>query len=553
MAQTQPFGFACFGGLDINQSQFVLQQQQAGTAVDLVNFEVDSDGGYRRISGFAPLGFTSGRINNSTASDLSGTVLGLTAYGDGAVVAIDDDIYFGAEGFDASDLSIPYIRINRTGGVTPAASGGQNFSTFNALSVSNRTNQGRVDFTHYESDSEFGELVICDGVNAPLHFKVTGSGAFTDKTLYVNAGITISGATNPAFSIIHQNRLVTGGSSANPNVIAYSNTNDIDDFSGGGSITLEDKVVGLRAFRGDIIVFCESSIYRLVNLGLSDQTLVPITKNIGCISRFSIQEIGGDLVFLAPDGIRTVAATEKIGDTELGSVSRQIQPIVVGEIINNINNLIITSTVIRSKNQYRLFYSTLSGDQKDGKGIIGTLTSNGFAWSQIKGIQVHAITSTYNDDGLEKIFHGDGDGRLYTHDTGTKFFYDGSTTGINIDTVYRTPFFDFGDAATRKTLNFLKLDIEGEGEIIPKLQITFDNEDDNVPQPPPYTLESINAPSLFDFATFGNNVFSAARKASKKQPVQGSGHNISFEFKTDSASSFIINGVYVDYYPSGRR
>ena len=65
MAQTQPFGFACLGGLDINQSQFVLQQQQAGTAVDLVNFEVDSDGGYRRISGHALL--AAGRINGDSS------------------------------------------------------------------------------------------------------------------------------------------------------------------------------------------------------------------------------------------------------------------------------------------------------------------------------------------------------------------------------------------------------------------------------------------------------------------------------------------------------
>ena len=37
------------------------------------------------------------------------------------------------------------------------------------------------------------------------------------------------------------------------------------------------------------------------------------TENIGCVDGNTIQEIGGDLVFLAPDGLRTVAGTARIG------------------------------------------------------------------------------------------------------------------------------------------------------------------------------------------------------------------------------------------------
>ena len=53
-----------------------------------------------------------------------------------------------------------------------------------------------------------------------------------------------------------------------------------------------------------------------------------ITKNIGCVSGNSIQEIGGDLIFLAPDGLRTVAGTARIDDVELGSISRKILPLI---------------------------------------------------------------------------------------------------------------------------------------------------------------------------------------------------------------------------------
>ena len=42
----------------------------------------------------------------------------------------------------------------------------------------------------------------------------------------------------------------------------------------------------------------------------SNIAIVPVTKNVGCLSGYSIQEIGGDLIFLAPDGLRTVAINE---------------------------------------------------------------------------------------------------------------------------------------------------------------------------------------------------------------------------------------------------
>ena len=84
--------------------------------------------------------------------------------------------------------------------------------------------------------------------------------------------------------------------------------------------------------------------------------VVPVAKNIGCLSGYSIQEIGGDLIFLAPDGLRTVAGTARIGDVELGTVSKAIQPIIT-QLAENIDKFVISSVVIREKSQYRLFYT----------------------------------------------------------------------------------------------------------------------------------------------------------------------------------------------------
>ena len=47
---SQAFGFSCKGGLNTNLNQFELLTTP-GAATELKNFEVDSDGGYRRVSG----------------------------------------------------------------------------------------------------------------------------------------------------------------------------------------------------------------------------------------------------------------------------------------------------------------------------------------------------------------------------------------------------------------------------------------------------------------------------------------------------------------------
>ncbi len=139
-----------------------------------------------------------------------------------------------------------------------------------------------------------------------------------------------------------------------------------------------------------------------------------------------------------------------IGDVELSSVSRQIQK-VVSAIADSINSYIITSGVLRSKSQYRLFYTDTSKSAAISKGIIGTLTRNGFEWSETKGIQANGFASGLDQNGVEQLYHGDNTGYIYNHDTGNAFNTAGSAS--NIESLYYTPDLDFGDLGTKKLLN----------------------------------------------------------------------------------------------------
>ena len=536
---SQPFGISCKGGLNTNLNQLELLGQP-GFAVALSNFEVDPDGGYRRINGYTTFGGGSAARPNS-----SNAIKGLQVYADGVIASSGTNVYFSQDGTS-------WLQINRAS----VDASGDNYSTFTGRSAAARTSQGQTNFAVFEGNTDYGEVVITDegsGVK-PMYFKMTGTGANINTRTFFAKEITVSGTVYPKYCVIHDKHLVVAGASTAPNTIYYSGTNDIDDFtsSGSGNIVLDDKVVGIRSFRNDLIIFCVNSIYKLQNINDSSNiVVVPIAKNVGCMDGASIQEIGGDLVFLSPDGLRTVAGTARIGDVELGSVSRAIQSII-GTIASEIDELFITSAVLRSKSQYRLFYSKPSATTVSSKGIIGTITPNGFEWSESEGIQAHAFTSGLDKDGLEQTYHGDKDGYVYNHDTGATFNPAGTETKVSA--LYETPFLDFGDAGTRKTLNYAKISVTPEGQCQPTLRIRYNYGDTTIPQPPDYTLDQILEPATFGSSAFNAVAFGASNDPLVRQAVQGSGDACNFRiFSIDTNAPYAINGIYADYRPSGRR
>ena len=538
MASSLPFGVSCRGGLNTNLSQFEMLANP-GLATQLENFEVDNDGGYRRINGFTAYGGT-----DATRPNGSNAILGLFVYADGLIVTSGTNIYFTLDG-------ITYLQINRAS----VASSGDNHTTFTGRSVLTRTSQSQCNFSFYEGDSQYGEVIITDESSAskPFLFKMTGTGALTNRTYFAEE-ITVSGSVAPTLCTVHDRHLVVSGDSDTPNTIYFSGTDDINDFTstGSGSIKLDDKVVGIKTFRSDLIIFCKNSIFKLININDSNNiAVVPVTKNVGCLDNHSIQEIAGDLVFLSPDGVRTIAGTARIGDVELGSVSRQIQSIIES-IASDINDLIVDSVVLRQKSQYRIFYSTSSQAVAESKGIIGSLTSKGFEWSETLGIQARAITSGFDSNGVEKTFHGDKDGYIYIHDSGNSFIH--STAEANIKATYTTPNYDFGDFGTRKNMRYVKISISPEGTAQPTLRVRYDYEDTKVPQPLDYTLVSVPLPAIFGTSIFGSSFFGGTNDPMVRQAVQGGGFTVNFRLRSeDKNPPYAINGMYLDYVPSTRR
>lgn len=533
---SQPFGLSAKGGLYTSLNQLEMLGQP-GIASKLTNFEVDTDGGYRRINGFNLFGGSS-----SVRPNGSNKVLGIRGYADGVIVCSGTGIFFSQDG--TSWISISKQSVHNSG---------DNYATFTGRTDLARTDQKQTSFSFFEGLSDYGEILICDGVNKPYFFRMEGTGVLNTRTFFAGE-ITVHNTVAPAVGTIHDKHFVVAGAGAASNTIYYSHTNDPDNFTGtgSGSIVLEDQVVGLASFRSDLIIFCRNSIFKLLNINDSNAiTIQPITKNVGCMDAQSIQEIAGDLLFLSPDGLRTVAGTVRIGDVELGTVSRPIQP-TIKSIAANIDNFTLTSAVLRSKSQYRLFYSTDGTANAAAKGLIATLTNEGFQYSETEGIKATALTSDLDVDGIEQTWHGDSDGYIYNHDTGTSFDYGGSSA--NITASYQTPNLDFGDVGTKKTMRYVRLSISPEGAIQPTLRVRYDYEDPLIAQPLDYILDSIPLPSIFGSGVFGTNVLGAPSDPLIRKAIQGSGHTVSFIVtSSDQQSPYTVNGLYIDYTPSGRR
>ena len=209
---SQPFGLSARGGLYTSLNQLEMLQQP-GIASKLVNFEVDINGGYRRVNGFSIFGGGSAARPNGDTK-----VLGIRGYADGVIVCSGTGIFFSQDG--TSWISISKSSVH---------SSGDNYSTFNGRTDLARTNQGQTSFAFFEGLSDYGEILICDGVNKPYFFRMEGTGGLTSRTFFAGE-VTVDGTVAPAVGTIHDKHFVVAGAGAASNTIYYSHTNDPDNF-----------------------------------------------------------------------------------------------------------------------------------------------------------------------------------------------------------------------------------------------------------------------------------------------------------------------------------
>ena len=570
---------SCDGGLVLNRDTFT---QSTGTALQLQNFEPSVKGGYRRINGtnkYILKEFNDTNLGTSSKTG-SGAILLSAIFGYDVIAARGVVLGKATATFltIAHNNSVTTFTVNNTGGF--ASSGtlyigaeqiaytGKTATTFTGVSRAQgsttaaahkadviistgwtkideaRTSASKYTFSKYNFNgtdkiaiaSASTYAATYDGTNYVLLNGATGAGAGTAPT------VTESIA---AF----KNHMFFAKSSSQELVFsAPFAENDFTPANGAGSVKVNDKIVGLKEFRERLFVLCKNSIYVLSGTSQADFTVQPITRDIGCLDKFSIQEIGGDLIYLAPDGLRTIAGTEKIGDVELGTVSKPIQ-----ERVEDIGFDNISSVVIREKSQYRLFFPVTAGGEITQLGIIGTIKQSnegqvGFQWGDIKGIKPGSTDSEFIGQ-IEVVVHGGYDGFIYQQENGSTF------TGTNIKSFFRSPDIIVGDAGIRKSMQRVITNYRTEGTVSAELRVRYDYDSPNIPQPEPYTISEGAGIAIYGLSASKYNaaVYGSSGTPLVRQSVEGGGFAVAIKFDEDSGSDpFTLQGFQLEFTAGGR-
>lgn len=537
----------CEGGLDSTENYLNLSQNKPGSATRLVNYEAGLSGGYRRLNGYEAYDTDFPEVGVGVAT---GRVFGIVIFDNSITGATQ--IFAARRNIADNEYQIYEYQFG-TGWVAVTTG-----LTHYYINGGAEVNKIRYDVGN---DGNRNHLCIVDGVNPALIYDgstwgyITTSGTGTD---IANAGGAQAIAA-PTLVSFFSGTLFLSYDRINGALgqVAYSAPNDFVNFDsadGAGQVITGLEVVQIKPFRDFLYVFGTNAIKRIAPDVTAGFIIRDVTNNIGCIARDSVVEIGGDLVFLAPDGFRPIAGTSKIGDVQLETLSKSIHSLIRTRI--SASSLIdVNSVVIRGKSQFRIFFSSSNVDAANTRGIIGCLrTSNqttGWEFGEILGFRASASTSRYVN-GIEVVLHGDYDGNVYRQERGN------SLNGGDMLSVYSTPYLDFGDTEIRKTIEGVTIFLSGEGQIDVSLGVQYDWGRREIPAPPTYDIIIDALVPTYDDPSFTYDdpdvVYGGALTPIAVEKLEGSFFSARFTF-TSIGTRFphSIYAMVVEYKPEGRR
>ncbi len=576
-SQVLPAAFNCEGGLVLNRSTFLMQP---GEALVLENFEPDVEGGYRRINGFRKfvypivpqtsassekvlmvanfankvLAARGEKIFSAASTELVISISSTTSMTGSGTISVDSTAGFASSGtVQINDEKFTYTGVTSTSftGVTRAAS-----STTAATHIfdstispaswteidSGRTSASKYSFERYNFDGN-DKIIFVDSVNAPVIFNTSLSA--TD--------VSDSSVAGSKFIAAFRNHMCYAGKSSTPQTVVISEPFNEDGFntgSGAISINVDDTIVGLKVFRSNLFVFCENRIFKITGSSSSNFVVEPVTRNIGCVNGDTIQEFAGDLIFLGPDGLRTVAGTARIGDVELGTISKNVQSLFDENIKDS---SLFESVVIPDKTQYRIFFTKDTVSDGLTRGVICVMRGDRFEFSETLGIRPSA-TDTFVETGNVIVLHGSFDGFVHRQEKGNTF------NETVIFGRYRSPDLSFGDSGIRKHMQRVILNFKPEAAIDADLFLRYDNEAVDSARPTAYALDTSKVAAQYGSATYSTSssatqfVYGGSTQPLVRQSVEGSGFTVALKVDDGGETApYSLKGFQLEYQLGARR
>jgi len=480
----------------------------------MINYEPALEGGYRRISGYT-------NDYGEVPGEESTPVLGVAVFNQ-----LNDGIFACRKPETGNDY-FHYWDNTTSSWVAPSTTG---TPTMNGVL--------KIRFT--KVNWGVPKLIFTDGVNPTASW---------DGTTYSQ----ITGDQAPAapkFCEDFSNHLFLAGDSTEHKNLYFSAPLDETDFtpaSGAGVINVGFEIKAIKAFRDQLYIFGTNNIKKLVGDNIANFQLLDVTKNLGCLSSDSVVEFNGDLLFLSPDGLRPVSATERIGDVEIGTLSKPVQSIFEA-YANNEDLDSITILVLNKKSQFRLFFANA-----EALGLIGSIRQTGqsglgFEYSQLVGVEVYSGDSDYIGN-EEYILHGDSSSFVHRQESGQNF------NGNPIFSLYQTPFVFMEDPKLRKIFYDINTYMRSEGRVSVNIGVQFNYGETSVLAPTDYEFDTEAAVGFYGIATYDTtDIYDGNPSPVRETQVQGSGESISISYvTTEDQPSHTIQAYLISYTLADRR
>lgn len=508
------------GGIFENLNPIVQGDSIPGSLIEGRNFEADLDGGYRRISGYEKF--------ESLALTGSGKVKGVFVFKDGVIGIRGQNIYHSLGSGWGSAINTSLMDSN-------------------AIKYRGHIYDWSIPSTQ--------KIIIVNSKDYPVTYDGT---TFTHLTnaVFPSIAVDLQGATSVWSFKRHM--FFTKGQ-----ILYFSapgdetSTNPVD---GGGAIQIGREVFALHEFRDSLYVFGPTSIHKLTGNNSSDFSIERVTENLGLSAQDSIQEIGGDLVFLSHDGLRTIAGTERIGDIALDNLTRNIDSRIAALDYES-GNKDVSSVLIKKKNQYRIFSGDTTQATAEARGILGSLRRQidgqvRWEWFDILGIDVSAAHCGPINN-IETIVHGDFSGFVYKQETGSSF------NTANVNARLQFPYWSYANEdgtinnKIRKTLYKMSVYMNSEGVVDPTLGMILDYLDTTRIQPESFSGSTgTSGFVIFDGidSIFDSVLFDTEADVITNFNLIGTCFNSSFFIESnDTKDSYSVELLVVDYGVGGRR
>jgi len=297
---------------------------------------------------------------------------------------------------------------------------------------------GRYEFVSHNFGGNVATQAMygCDGKNKAFKF---------DGTTYteITSGMTVD---TPEHIAAHKKHLfLSFGASVQFSPIADP-TAAWTPVLGAGEIATGQLVVGMDVQPGDVLaIFNRNATHLLYGTPGVDLNLVTHSAQKGAVE-WTIQNMN-ESIYLDDRGLSSLSTTQAFGDFQASSLSGDIETFFSAQKFTP-----LSSVLIRSKNQYRLFF-------EDKSCFLMLKGRRGYQFIPVSfPVTVEAICSIENE-GVEHIYFGSDDGFVYEMEKGNSF------DGGDISYSLRLPFIALGYPRNKKRFYKLQIEIDSVDQI----------------------------------------------------------------------------------------